>query len=105
MVGNAGPEGKQEDSERRRLWLMNADGSGKRQLTHNDMYRDEHPMWSRDSRYILFLRFDAQHRGSVWSVDIASGKTAKLVANFDSFGAPAYYGHLNWSFFLAWNRN
>jgi WD40-like Beta Propeller Repeat len=88
---------------RRRLWIMNADGSGRRQLTDDPRYRDEHPMWSDDGRHILFVRFDAQSNGSIWSVDLDTGQSRMIVPEFDSAKAAAYYGHVNWSFFLAWS--
>ncbi|WP_419921783.1 cell wall-binding repeat-containing protein [Candidatus Poriferisodalis sp.] len=37
------------------IWKVNADGSGKEKLTHNDV-RDEAPRWSPDSETIVFSR-------------------------------------------------
>jgi dipeptidyl aminopeptidase/acylaminoacyl peptidase len=95
--------GDLKDIRPRRLWVMNADGSDRQQLTDAPRYGDEHPMWSQDSRYILFIRFDAENNGSIWSMDLDSGQTRLVLPEFDSAHAAAYYGHLNWSFFLAWS--
>src|SRR5690606_34317054 len=54
---------------KRHIWLMDADGTGKRALTDNPAYRDESPQWSRngrfDSRYIVFARIDLEGNASV----------------------------------------
>lgn len=41
---------------RSHLWVMNADGSGKRQLTRHEIADDYEPTWSPDGRVILFRR-------------------------------------------------
>ncbi len=43
-------------SGRANLWLMNADGSNKRQLTFVDEFYNTEPSWSPDGEYILFRR-------------------------------------------------
>ena len=85
----------------RRLWLMNADGTGTHQLTSDTRYRDESPHWTSDGRYILFLRMDNQNRTSLWAVQVDNGATQKLI---DEIGGPAdsgawfgYYGHVDWA--------
>lgn len=50
------------DASKTDLWLMNADGSGKRPLTQTPA--DEHfPSWSPDGRRILFAR-----EGDIWTI-------------------------------------
>ena len=52
-----GPDGRSDALNARRLWVMNADGSNKRQLTlGEEHFRDETPMWSEDGKHILFAR-------------------------------------------------
>lgn len=41
---------------RAQLWVMNADGSGKRQLTDGSEANDFTPTWSPDGRFIVFTR-------------------------------------------------
>jgi DNA-binding CsgD family transcriptional regulator len=68
----------QQAKARRRLWLMNADGSGKRPLTDDDRYRDERPQWSRDGEHITFMRFGAEGQTSVWSMSLEDGSAYKV---------------------------
>ena len=52
----------------RRIWMVGADGSGRRQITDDPAYRDEWPRWSADGQYILFVRVRAG-RASMWLMD------------------------------------
>jgi len=45
----------------RRIWVAGNGGLGEQKpLTSDPRYTDEVPVWSRDGRYILFLRYDEQ---------------------------------------------
>ena len=44
-------------AEAHELYVMNADGSGIRRITHNSVY-DDHPAWSPDGKWIAFTRED-----------------------------------------------
>lgn len=56
IVFDASPEGKDDSSRGQwELWVMNADGSGRRQLTTNTV-NDWGPAWSRDGRAVAFCR-------------------------------------------------
>ena len=44
----------------RRIWLMAADGSGKRQLTTGEGFRDDAPSWSSDGTHLLFARLPVE---------------------------------------------
>lgn len=48
----------------RGLWIMNSDGSGKRQLTDGSVATDEDPTWSADGTKIAFVR-----NADVWSIN------------------------------------
>lgn len=37
------------------VWVMNADGTEKHQLTNDADYKHAYPQWSKDGRYILFF--------------------------------------------------
>jgi DNA-binding CsgD family transcriptional regulator len=67
-----------EAKGQRRIWLMNADGSDKRQLTSDDDFRDERPLWSLDGSRILFLRLTAEGGASLWLMS-EDGSPKKLV--------------------------
>ena len=53
------PDGKQiafgiEEGETSNIWVINADGSGLKQLTHSEGKRNIHPFWSADGKQLLF---------------------------------------------------
>jgi len=65
------PDGKQltHDSigdRQEDIWIMNADGSGRRKLT-DDPHKDRAPAWSPDGREILFFS-DRSGRYEVWTI-------------------------------------
>ena len=63
-----------------RIWVMNADGTGRKRLTSSDE-AEEGPAWSSDSRYLAFQssrRGSASHEAYVHSVDISTGADRKL---------------------------
>jgi dipeptidyl aminopeptidase/acylaminoacyl peptidase len=94
----------------RRIWVMDADGSNRRQLTDDPAYRDERPMWSGDGSRIYFVRLDTDDKASVWSVPSGGGEPTELVNDVlpvpAQEGAPAwfgYYGYIAWdSVFALW---
>ncbi|MBI3799569.1 MAG: PD40 domain-containing protein [Deltaproteobacteria bacterium] len=89
---------------KRRIWVMNRDGSEKRPLTHDAAYRDERPLWSADSSHILFARMDQQGRASLWLMR-DNGSEVRQVADLspapDRFG---YYGYISWDGYFNWWR-
>jgi Tol biopolymer transport system component len=88
---------------RRRIWVMNKDGSGKRQLTPDADYRDERPLWSADGGHILFARLDREGRASMWLMLADGGELRRVV---DELSPPpswfGYYGHINWGDYFDW---
>jgi Tol biopolymer transport system component len=82
---------------KRRICIMKADGSEKRQLTGDDGYREECPLWLGDGKHILFARFDAQGQASLWLIQ-ENGKslekiTDALSAFLVQYEGLDYYGH------------
>jgi len=53
---------------KKKIWLMNSDGTGKKQLTKGPG-KDLYPKWSPDGRQIAFVRDD-----SLYTIDISSGE-------------------------------
>jgi Tol biopolymer transport system component len=53
-----------------RLWVMAADGSGKRQLTADPRYADSLPVWMERGNAIFFTRTDlaADRQDSLWTI-------------------------------------
>ena len=65
------------------IWLMNADGSDKRQLTKEDFRLLNQPSWSPDGRFIVAKKHFTTGRslgtGEVWLYHVAGGGGVKLV--------------------------
>lgn len=72
--------GSEEDKN---LWLMNADGSGKRQLSHGLLFGDAYPAWSPDGRRILLTAATADDTSSagvgIYEIIIESGQTRRVL--------------------------
>jgi Tol biopolymer transport system component len=94
----------------RRVWVMDADGSNKRQLTDDPRYRDERPQWSADGESILFARIDTADEASLWVIAATGGEPAK-VADISRRPDPqdvplwfGFYGNVAWNAYYAWWR-
>ncbi len=57
------------------IWTMRPDGSGKTQLTYDEVNYDYYPAWSPDGRYIVYAKTSDKHHGN-WELYImtADGK-------------------------------
>jgi Tol biopolymer transport system component len=90
--------------ERRRIWLVAADGSTARQLTSQAAYRDERPEWSGDGSAILFVRLGGKF-AQLWLMQ-ANGSHQHLVADSlapgPSLGFWGYYGYVQWDQMYDW---
>lgn len=62
------------------LWVMNADGSGRRRLT-NDPANEQNPSWAPDGRSIVFWS-DRDSRGDLYRVWVDGGKVDRLTRHF-----------------------
>ena len=65
------------------IWIMNADGSDKRQLTKEDFRLLNQPSWSPDGQYIVAKKHFTTQRslgtGEVWLYHVSGGSGVKLV--------------------------
>ncbi|HXF60633.1 MAG TPA: tetratricopeptide repeat protein, partial [Caldilineaceae bacterium] len=61
------------------IWLMRADGSEQRQLTHNEWEWDKHPTWSPDSGQIAFFSNRTGKR-QIWVMN-SDGSNARNLSN------------------------
>ena len=99
-VGGGDPA--REAMAQRRIWIMNADGTNKHQVTGDAAYRDERPLWSVDGSEIIFARIDANHGASLWTVPSAGGIPRQIVDDLSpnpESGSPfwfGYYGKIDW---------
>jgi WD40-like Beta Propeller Repeat len=89
MLAYAGP-GHPHGSVGGDLWVMNADGSGRRPLEHErNGYSDgAYPAWSPDGTTIAFTANDGTGYYHVWSVPAAGGENTELVVNRVAGGNP-----------------
>jgi WD40 repeat protein len=96
--------------DQRHVWSMAANGRSARQLTSDSQYRDEYPVWSKDGRYLLFVRLNTDNRISIWAMESSGATPIKLVDPIltgSTRTANAWfgdYGHVNWGKYLAWSR-
>lgn len=64
------------------IWLMNADGSGKRRLTERNETYDYFPSWSPDGRFLVFnssIQHDHNGNWQLWIVEVSTGQTQLLL--------------------------
>jgi hypothetical protein len=80
----------------RRIWVMCADGSAKRQMTNDAGWSDEHPLWTNDQA-ILFCRHRDNRSGSVWMIRTDGDSPPRLVVDHIDFPGPEYYGYVEWT--------
>jgi dipeptidyl aminopeptidase/acylaminoacyl peptidase len=94
----------------RRISVANTQGDPQaRQLTDDPTYRDEYPLWSADGASILFARFDAEDRASLWLVAVPGGEPRQVIDELTSApeSSPLWlgnYGHVDWAMLLDWWR-
>ena len=86
----------------RRIWLMNADGSGKQQLTDDPAYADERPIWSAEGKYLVFVRRPvAGGPAGVWAYNLHTHQPPHPMAG-DLPIPGEYHGHFRWDTVLDW---
>jgi dipeptidyl aminopeptidase/acylaminoacyl peptidase len=88
----------------RRIWVMNKDGSGAQQLTWDEAYRDEQPLWSRDGEWIIFARLDGKREASLWLMPSSGGEPRMLVNLAGNGTVTGYYTNVGWGEVFDWWR-
>jgi Tol biopolymer transport system component len=92
--------------EQRKIWTAVASGGNMpKQLTSDDGYRDEEPLWSASGTHILFCRMDRASNGTLW-IMTAAGENPIQVSDWltldrNWFG---YYGYIDWRRSFDWFR-
>ena len=103
-----GGDTAREGAALRRIWLMDADGTDKRQLTDDSAYRDERPLWSPEGKHILFARIDVEDQATLWLVPATGGEAQRMATISGpqvSDQAPlwfGYYGYIAWNAYYDW---
>ena len=78
------------------IWLMDADGQNQRRLTDNQQ-DDGEPMWSPDSRQIVFTRVHTDRKGmDIFSYDLASDQVHQLTNSTGYAFQPAWSPDSAW---------
>ncbi|MGH2353063.1 MAG: TolB family protein [Chloroflexota bacterium] len=100
--GAGGGDAAQRVLGERRVWVMEADGSGQRALTSDPAFRDERPRWSADGTHLLFARLKGE-QAQLWLMR-ADGSDQRpvvdeLTPSPDGFG---FYGYLDWGALYDW---
>ena len=98
--------------ERRSIWLLGDDGSRRRQLTRAPRgASDELPRWSRDGRWVLFVRTrpsraPLQAAGRLFLARVGpGGRPQGLFGPLARLGpASNYYGHYSWATATDWYK-
>ena len=95
----------------RRIWIANPASGSPGQVTDDEAYRDEWPLWSTDGATLLFARLDREGHASVWTLSLTSGLAEMVVPQLSVGGALAtpqpdlwfgYYGHIPWDQLFDW---
>lgn len=76
--------GSRESGKGLAVFVMKADGSERRQITHleADDGNAQWPVWSRNGRQLAIQVSNVKlHSGDIWVVDVASGEAHKLAAH------------------------
>lgn len=81
------------------LWIMNADGTGNRQLTFATDRHELQPELSPDGRYVVFLVAYQTGLRSVWRMNVDGGGAKELVRNVDRFAEPHVSPDSQWVFY------
>lgn len=92
--------------EKRRIWMSGASGTSlPRQLTNDDLYRDEEPMWSANGKHILFGRIDRGNNQTLWLMEAENPSPIQVAGPLGSdetwFG---YYGYIDWRSMVDWHQ-
>lgn len=100
-----GGEAARSALAQRRIWTVQADGTGARPLTGDTAYRDELPRWTADGQWIVFVRLDRHDQLSLWRIRPDGGELVRIAQNLGSTDTTGdrwfgYYGTVNWSQFF-----
>lgn len=83
------------------IWIMNADGSGQKQLTSSPDI-EELVEVSRDGRYIVFHAYSASSVAHIWRMDIDGGNLKQLTSGEFTDVVPFFSPDNQWVLFSSW---
>lgn len=80
-----GAQGRAAAFASRRIWVMDADGSGRHPVTSGEGFRDEAPQWSTDGSHILFMRMTLDRCAPTYAIellDLGTGTVEEVASGF-----------------------
>jgi eukaryotic-like serine/threonine-protein kinase len=90
---------------KRDIWMINADGSGQRQLT-NDNFNNYDPVVTPDGRYIVYVS-DSTGQDNIWRMNLDGGDRVQITGGNDGPGelAPSVTPDGKWIVYLSKGPN
>jgi len=82
--------GQSDPPHRTWIYVMNANGSGRRALTHPTSFDDHDPTWSPDGRTIAFARTGDSGKGDIFLVNINGSGLRRLTSSGANDYLPAW---------------
>ena len=88
------------------IWLINADGSNRRQLTTDTDGHASRPTWSPDGTTLAFSAYgrDTGYTQYVYTVDVATGKEKRLTTGTSYEASPAWSPDGKTILFTSWRN-
>jgi Tol biopolymer transport system component len=87
---------------RRRIWVADLASGQKRQMTFDDSYRDERPLYSSGGTHILFARL-GEGGASLWLMESDGSRLRQVVPELTPKPDPlGEYGHVDWQALWEW---
>jgi len=88
---------------RRKIWIVDSDGSNRHQLVKDSTFREERPQWSSDGTFILFFRLNGKFHVSLWKSNRDGSIVVPVIEKlYDNSSDVGYYGYSNWGACLTW---
>ncbi|MHC9543186.1 MAG: TolB family protein [Vulcanimicrobiota bacterium] len=88
---------------RRKIWIIDSDGSNRHQLIKDSTFREERPQWSPDGSFILFFRLNGKFQVSLWKSNRDGSNVVPVIEKlYDNSSDVGYYGYSNWDACLTW---
>ncbi len=99
--------------DRRRIWVMRPSSAFRnKQITWDERYRDEKPVWSRDSAHILFCRMSSNANAALWLMGAGGENPVQVSGNLSlpsllppfQTGWFGDHGYFDWDRAFDWFR-
>jgi dipeptidyl aminopeptidase/acylaminoacyl peptidase len=88
----------------RRIWTVEVASGLRRQLTDDNRFRDERPLWSADGQHILFARL-SETEASLWLMTADGRSLEQVVPELTPRPDPVgEYGYIEWPALWDWWR-